>query len=293
MNLIENLINSLNYTKKLLDDGGRIIILIILYLIPILNWIVLGYGVRILKEAPNSEVPPKLDGYGGLLIDGAKVFFATSIYMIVPLFLIALGIASLAAGEFFIQQVAGTSLALGGAGVTLVLVGLILAFFALILLGVGIAHMAMTGKFGKAFAFGEIFRIVNVIGKVKYLGWVIITGLIAILLVGLAASVPYIGWLLTAILSPFLATFIFRSLSILYNDGTLPELKMANVSSGMAEIKCATCGAPLQPHHKFCPACGAPAPAPNTVKGARFCIGCGRRIPVTATFCGWCGAKQN
>jgi len=292
MNLIENFSNSLNYAKKLLDDGGKIIILTILYLIPILNWIVLGYGVRILREKPSSEAPPKLDGYGGLLIDGAKVFFATSIYMIAPLVLIVLGITSLAAGGFFIQQVAGSALALGGAGVTLVLVGVIAGFFLLILLGVGIAHMAITGKFGKAFAFGEIFRIVNVIGKVKYLGWVIITGLIAILLVGLATSVPYIGWLLSAILSPFLTTFIFRSLGILYNDGT-PELRMANVPYGMPEIKCVTCGAPLQPHHKYCPACGAPAPALKTVEGAKFCIGCGRRILVTATFCGWCGAKQN
>jgi len=117
--------------------------------------------------------------------------------------------------------------------------------------------------------------------------------LIAILLVGLAASVPYIGWLLSAILSPFLTAFIFRSLGILYNDEIPSELKIANVPSGTAGIKCVTCGTPLQPHHKFCPACGAPAPALKTVEGARFCIYCGRRIPAAATFCGWCGAKQN
>lgn len=44
MNLTENLGNSFSYAKKLLSDGGRLIILIILDIIPIVNWIVLGCG---------------------------------------------------------------------------------------------------------------------------------------------------------------------------------------------------------------------------------------------------------
>jgi hypothetical protein len=295
MNLIENLSNSFNYAKKLLSDGGRLIILIVLNLIPLVNWIVLGYAARVLREAPASEAPPKLEKYGDLFADGAKVSIASLIYMIIPLALIVSGAVSMGAGIFSGES---ASLVLGGLGVVLLLVGLLLAFVFLIFLGVGIAHMVKTGKFGKAFAFGEILSIIGKIGWGKYIGWVVLTAIIAFVVGGLASSIPYVGWLLSAVISPFLSIFIFRSLGDLYNDGAEPDLRVSNIigvaASGIAatSVTCASCGAQLQPHQKFCPACGAPAPVP-TVEGSKFCIACGARIPPTAGFCGSCGAKQN
>jgi hypothetical protein len=296
MNLTENFSNSFNYTKKLLGDGARTILLIILDIIPIANWIVIGYGARVLREAPASEVPPKLENYGNLFVEGAKVFFASFIYMLIPIVLIAAGAASLFAGFFSMEGTTVPSLALGGAGIVAVLAGIILGFFLLILLGVGIAHMVKTGKFSKAFAFGEIFKIISGIGKVKYLGWVILTALIAILIGAITGRIPYIGWLLSAVISPFFTVFIFRSLGDIYNDGAPAELKIGTgppSSGGVVGIKCASCGMALQPHHKFCPACGAPAPVPSVVEGTKFCIACGASMPATASFCGSCGQKQN
>jgi ribosomal protein L40E len=296
MNLTENLGNSFNYAKKLLSDGGRLIILIVLDLIPVVNWIVLGYAAHVLREAPASEAPPKLENYGKLFTDGAKVSIASMIYMIVPLALIVSGAVSMGAGIFGGEA---ASLVLGGFGVVLLLVGLLLAFIFLIFLGVGIAHMVKTGKFGKAFAFGEILTIIKGIGWGKYLGWAVVTVIIAMVVGGLTSSIPYVGWLLSAIISPFLSVFIFRSLGDLYNDGAPTELRVSSVSAaGMGGITCASCGAQLQPHHKFCPVCGtaAPVPAtivPSTVEASKFCIACGARVPVAAGFCGSCGAKQN
>ncbi|HKM79231.1 MAG TPA: DUF4013 domain-containing protein [Candidatus Bathyarchaeia archaeon] len=294
MRLSENFSNSFYYAKKLLDDGGRIILLIVLDLIPVVNWIVVGYGARVLREAPSSESSPKLENYGSLFVDGAKIFFASLIYMLFPIILIMLGAASFFAERFSTGKALRSSAVLGGAGILVVLLGMLLGFILLILLGVGMAHMVKTGKFSKAFAFGEIIKILNGIGKMKYLGWVILTSLIAILIGGITGSVPYIGWLLSAIISPFLTVFIFRSLGDLYNDGAPPELKVVITPSltGMTGNKCASCGTPLQPHHKFCPACGAAAPV-RSVMETKLCVVCGIRIPATAIFCGSCGAKQN
>jgi len=295
MNISENLNNSFNYSKKLLSDGGRLIILIVLNLIPLVNWIGVGYAARVLREAPASEAPPKLEKYGDLFSDGAKVSIASLIYMVVPLALIISGAVSMGAGIFSSES---ASLMLGGLGVVLLLVGLMLAFVFLIFLGVGIAHMVKTGKFGKAFAFGEILSIIGRIGWGKYIGWAVVTAIIAFVVGGLASSIPYFGWLLSAVISPFLSIFIFRSLGDLYNDGAPSELRVSETTGvgasvvATAPVTCASCGAQLQPHHKFCPACGAPAPAP-TVEGSKFCIACGARIPTTAGFCGSCGAKQN
>jgi len=292
MNLSENLNNSFNFAKKLLSDGGRVIILIVLDLIPIVNLIVLGYAARVLREAPTSEAPPKLENYGSLFVDGAKVSIASLVYMIVPLTLILTGAFSMVAGVFGGES---TGLVLGSFGVVFLLGGLALAFVFLIFLGVGMAHMVKTGKFGKAFAFGEILRIIRGIGWAKYLGWAVVTAIIAFVIGGLTSSVPYVGWLLSAIISPFLSVFIFRSVGDLYNDGAPAELRVSSIPAavGTAGITCASCGAQLQPHHKFCPACGGPAPVPLAVEESKFCIACGARILATAGFCGSCGAKQN
>jgi hypothetical protein len=295
MNLSENLNNSFNYAKKLLSDGGRLIILIVLNLIPLVNWIFVGYAARVLREAPASEAPPKLEKYGDLFTDGAKVSIASMIYMIVPLALIISGAISMGAGIFSAES---PSLMLGGVGVLLMLVGLLLAFVFLIFLGVGIAHMVKTEKFRKAFAFGEILSIIGRIGWGKYIGWAVVTAIIAFVVGGLAGSIPYVGWLLSAVISPFLFIFIFRSLGDLYNDGARPELRLPETTAVETSVVtttpviCTACGAHLQPHHKFCPACGAPAPIP-AVEKSRFCIACGARIPTMAGFCGSCGAKQN
>ena len=290
MNIGENLNNSFNYAKKLVGDSGRLIILIILNLIPLVNWIVLGYAARVLREAPTSEAPPKLEKYSNLFVDGARVSIASLIYMIVPLILIVAGAVSMGAGFFGSEA---TGLMLGGLGIVLLLVGILLAFVFLIFLGVGIAHMVKTEKFGKAFAFGEILNIIRRIGWGKYLSWAIVTIIIAIVISGLSGIVPYVGWLLSAIISPFLSVFIFRSLGDLYNDGAPPELKVSSINVGTSGFSaiCKSCGAQLQPHHKFCPACGAPSPTPTAVE-SKFCISCGAKIPVTAGFCGSCGAKQ-
>ena len=294
MNLGDNLTDSFEYTKKLFSDAGRLIILIVLSLIPIVDWIVIGYQAKVLRESPGTGTPPKLERYGELLVEGAKVFFATLIYMLIPLILIIIGGVSTFAGVMSTSgPVLAAGLVLGGAGAVILLVGIIIMVLLLIFLAVGIAHMIKTGKFGKAFAFGEILRIIRGIGWAKYLGWIIVVVIIGVVVSAVSGLVPIVGWVISAILQPILGVFVFRSLGLLYNDGAPPELRVARpVVSGSA---CPSCGTPLQPHHKFCPNCGtaAPAPPPPTTQGdTKFCISCGAKIPATATFCGSCGAKQ-
>lgn len=295
MNLTENLTNSFEYVKKLFSDGGRLIILIVLDIIPIVNWIVIGYAARVLRDSPQTGTPPKLEKYGELFVDGAKIFFASLIYMLIPTILLVVGGGSLFASQLSLQgNFVAPSVVFGGAGLV-VLVGIILAIILLIMLGMGMAHMVKTGKFGKAFAFGEVFSIIGAVGWGKYLVWIIILIIISVL-VGAVAIIPLVGLVISLVISPILSVFIFRSLGLLYNDGAPPELRaQPSVISGLV---CSSCGTPLQPHHKFCPNCGAPTPAPPapaqpSAEATRFCMSCGAKIPADAKFCGSCGAKQS
>jgi hypothetical protein len=292
VDLGDNLSDSYAYTKKLFSGASRLIILIVLSVIPIVDWIVLGYMAKVLKESPGPGTPPKLEDYSKLFVDGAKVFFATFIYMLIPTILIVIG----ALGTFpnttsFQSPMVAPALSIGGAGVVILLVGIILGVLLLIVLAVGLAHMIKTDKFGNAFAFGEIFGIVRSIGWLRYLAWLVLVVVIGSVF-GILSIIPFVGAILAAIVQPIYYVFVFRSLGLLYNDGAPAELKVQGpIVTGLA---CASCGTSLQPQHKFCPNCGAAAPTPpaSTQSETKFCISCGAKIPATANFCGSCGAKQ-
>jgi hypothetical protein len=226
MDLSDNLSNSFAFARKLFSDFGRLIILIVLDIIPIVNLIVTGYASRVLKESPGADSPPKLENYGDLFIDGLKIVIASIIYMLIPLILIVAGF-----GSFFAAMVTGGGPnfmwggftpaymgLLGGTGVVFVLVGLLVAFVMLILLAAGIAHMIKTGKFGKAFAFGEILGIIGKIGWGKYIAWLILIVVLAAIVGAIAGAIPYVGWIIAAIIGPALAVFYFRSLGLLYSE---------------------------------------------------------------------------
>jgi len=298
LNLSENLGNSFEYAKNMLSDVGRLIILIILDLIPIVNWIVIGYAARVLRDSPGSAVPPKLEKYGDMFVDGAKIFFATLIYMIIPALLVGAGVGSFVASSVLSGATNPAALLtggmmLGGTGLVLVLIGIVVGFFLLVILSVGLAHMIRTRKFGKAFAFSEIFGVIGSIGWGTYIVWLIAIVIIA-LIVGAIAAIPYLGWLISLVLSPILSVFIFRSLGLLYNEGAPPELRTQAMPSMTTGTACTSCGAVIKPTDKFCPSCGAPAPAPPPPTAAnKFCVSCGAKLPTDATFCGSCGAKQS
>jgi len=226
VDMSDNLNNSFAFARKLFSDFGRLVILIVLDIIPIVNLIVTGYASRVLKESPGADSPPKLENYGDLFIDGLKIVIASIIYMLIPLILIAAGF-----GSFLAAMVTGGGPnfmwggftpaymgLLGGTGVVLVLVGLLVAFVMLILLAAGIAHMIKTGKFGKAFAFGEILGIIGKIGWGKYLAWLILIVVLAAIVGAIAGAIPYVGWIIAAIIGPALAVFYFRSLGLLYSE---------------------------------------------------------------------------
>ncbi|HUK50675.1 MAG TPA: DUF4013 domain-containing protein [Terriglobales bacterium] len=303
MNLEENFSNSFEYTRKIFSDAGRLIILIVLSvfslggIVPVIGWVMLGYMARVLRESPGTGVPPKLEKYGELLVEGAKVYFAALIYLLVPFVLIFVGGVSSIAGLFSgAGSMVAPSILLGGVGVAILLVGIVVLIIVLIVLYIGLAHMVKTQKFGKAFAFGEVFSVLRTIGWLKYLAWYVVVFVI-LAIISAISRIPAVGWVISGIVHPIVLVFVFRSVGLLYNDGAPRELRVQPPVVG--GLVCASCGTPLQPQHKFCPHCGAPTPvppppvpAPTTEPATKFCISCGAKIPANASFCGSCGTKQ-
>ncbi|MCW4015941.1 MAG: DUF4013 domain-containing protein [Candidatus Bathyarchaeota archaeon] len=222
MKLDVNLTDSFNYAKLLFDDFGRLIILIILAVIPIVNFIVVGYLGNILKAPKDSKELPQLEKYGELWIQGLKIFLAIIILMIVPLILmgstlVQIVLTQLSLGGSFISPLSGIL------AISLFYIGLLLAFFIGLILAMSIVHMLKKDDFGKIFAFNEILAIIQNIGWGTYILWLAVLFIISGIVTVIMFNIPVIGWILELVLTPALGAFIARSVSLTYLEGTTQE----------------------------------------------------------------------
>jgi hypothetical protein len=252
--------NSLEYAKKLFSDIGRLIILIVLDIIPIVNLIVCGYFAKVVRESPGSNEVPKLEGYGQMFVQGLKIAVAGILYMIIPMILILSGVAFAAVPYGYNYGFSS----MGPLGIGLVIVGVVVAFFIAIVAAIGIVHMIKQNSFGKAFAFREIVKIIGRIGWGKYLAWIIVMFVLALIVGGIAA-IPYVGWIISLIISPIFGVFVARSAALVYNEGV----------PGVTYPPPATTYGP---------------PAPSVTSGM-YCKFCGAAIPMESAFCQNCGQK--
>ncbi len=216
MRVEEAFSEAFSYAKDFTGDIGRLIILAILGIIPIINFIVLGYACKVIRQTPTSNSPPKLEEFLNMWIDGLKVVVVGIIYMIIPILIISAGLISTKTGFMRHQPVFFFSI-LSFIGSITFLVGLALAFLLSIILVIGVVHMIKTGNFSKAFAVGEILGIIGGIGWSKYLIWLIVVFILEVIVFTIG-NIPLIGWIILMFVTPILAVFIARSITILYSE---------------------------------------------------------------------------
>lgn len=191
---------------KLVKDVGNLLLLIVLNVIPIVNFIVLGYYVRVVRNDP--EEPPKLSDYGALFVEGLKLVLALLIYAIIPLLILIVGgglalLAAVIRGRWFAPVLFAAS-ALAAA------VFLLILFFALPALGV----YMRTGDFSKAFAFGEAWALVRDFGLGNYVLLFILLAVFNLIAWAVGSLIPWVGH---AIVGVFAMAFTFKAISLFVN----------------------------------------------------------------------------
>lgn len=225
-----------DYTKKMFANIGQFIILIVLSIIPIVNFVIAGYAAKVVRETPASTEPPALKGYVELWIQGLKVVVAAVIWMIVPIVLIAIGF--------------GFSAFMFGAWIVLGIIGGVIAFLISIIMSMALVHMIKHDRFSKAFAVEEILDMIKRVGWGKYILWLIVIFVISLILSAIA-SIPYVGWVIAAIIGPLYAVFTARSASLIYSEG------VPTPTTPPSEAKyCKNCGESLPLEAIYCPKCG-------------------------------------
>lgn len=198
---------------------SKVVILGIILIIPIVNFIGIGYLFRIIKATfAGIDELPDFDEVGELFIDGLKIFIVGIVYLI-PVAIVGIIIGSLLSlspvtttGTFTGFDMFSFALGYSIYIIVAIIVGLIEVM--------AIANMALyEGELGAAFKFSEVMDRIAMIGWGKYLGWYIIMvllGLVAAAIAGVTMMI-IIGFILTPlIIYPYFAMFGARSLALLF-----------------------------------------------------------------------------
>jgi hypothetical protein len=188
----ENLTGSFGYAKdNLWGKFGNWILLIILTIIPIVNFIAVGTYLKIYRGED-----PKVENIGKSFVDGLLALIIAFIYMIIPtiIFVVVCGAA-------FAGLASGSVAALAGAGIGGIICLIIFILFGLIMTP-ALINFARKG-FGAAFSFGTIFGMIGKAGWLKYIVSIIVIGII-FAIIGLLGAIPFVGWLIMLIIYPFL-----------------------------------------------------------------------------------------
>jgi hypothetical protein len=214
-----NLTESIDYVKLLFADLGKLLILIILDIIPIVNFVVVGYFGNVIKEPKDSKQLPPLENYVEMWIQGLKIVCASIIFMIIPLILAAPALFLLVFSWVYVPVLPTVG---GLFAILLLLIGVVIAFFLAILLSMAIVNMLKKDRFSEAFAFGDILAVIEKIGWGSYLVWLLVIFVCSIVVAALG-RIPVAGWFISLAVTPIFGVFVARSVSLIYLEGTETE----------------------------------------------------------------------
>ncbi|MEW6183325.1 MAG: DUF4013 domain-containing protein [Bacillota bacterium] len=166
-----------------LVDGGfvKVIIGAVLNMIPIVNFLSMGYLLQLAHDAVNEKGEmPTWENWGEKFVNGFLVFIACFVYMLIPI------IVMMATGGLGSFQDGYSGLFAGGMALA-TLVALIIGFF----VPMALTHYAATGSFAAAFSFGTIFSYIGKVFGSYILAYILVIALGIVLM--FLSVIPLLG----------------------------------------------------------------------------------------------------
>jgi hypothetical protein len=181
--------------KKPFQDITKLVIGIVLMIIPIINFLSMGYFIETAKKTLNKDNSmPEWGNWVQLFIQGLLVVVITIIYFIPAMVLMLIGFAPLIG--VLIGAAMGTgdptsafAGALAGAGI-LFLIALLVALITIFILPMALVFYARDG-FGGAFKLGSVIKACLTGSYI--VSWIIVLVLSVILMVVLGL-IPFVGF---------------------------------------------------------------------------------------------------
>lgn len=183
-------------------------------LVPILNFATSGYALKVVNNIRKDEWPPLPEWsgeFGKFFTDGLILFVIGLIYSI-PLWLIGTAsgvpLALLGAASDNRQISDGLGALFGVTSCVIAVLGFVYLVALVFWLQGAIVNYAVRGNFGAAFAFSEIWAIVqkHVSRMILTVAAVVVASLLLSIVSGVLAFIPCCGWI-AAILISFVTAF--------------------------------------------------------------------------------------
>lgn len=215
-----NEVSNLIFTQ--IPTNTWIIITILAIISIIISFYTAGYNQNVINKALNKENNlPNFNNVISKLINGLKIYIVYIIYTIIPTILIITGL-------LFSKQTSSI----------LLIIGVILMIYALLLYIIAVAHMTKNNnKLSYAFKLKEINSIIKDISWLRYIGAIVIIGIIfliitltATLIISLIGSglavithkmiiALIVNIILTGLfIESYLEIFVAYSIGLLYNE---------------------------------------------------------------------------
>ncbi len=183
-----------------------------------------GYIVRIYR---GTRPAPDFTGWASLFSDGIKLDIVMLVWFLPAIVLSLLGALAIFGG--LIRPGLFTGL---GSSVVIILAGIILLVIALVLLIIAALYVSMaavrfarTGSMVEGLRYSAIREIIRGIGWGNYFIALLLfffASFFFSLVVSIPAVIPYIGWVVPVLLSPFLTVFSARYFALVYEIGEAP-----------------------------------------------------------------------
>ena len=226
MTLKGNIWDSLQYPHK---DWVKIVILGIILIVPIVNFIGLGYYLRIIRSTlTGSDELPDFEYVSELFIDGIKILIVSIIYGVIPLIFYALSVV-FARSETVTNSTTTSSVfssylpALTGISVIFLVIAVIFAIIISIYAYMGIANMVYhNNEIGAALRYREILDRIWAIGWANYIiWWIVLTLIITVAgfiidIVGGILLFFVLGFLVFLLGYSYLVIFQARSIALIF-----------------------------------------------------------------------------
>jgi hypothetical protein len=185
----------------------------------LLGFFIAGYMVRVYR---GTKPAPEFDNWAGLFIDGLKLNIVWFCWLLPFLIVMVAALIMIVSILSSMTEPPVSLFASVGILLVLILIGFVLAIFAFLYGYLGVIRFARTGKIREGLRFSKIREMIRVIGWRPY-----IIALLVMVVVGFAfgivtsalSIIPFIGWILVLIITPFITILFSRYATLVYGQG--------------------------------------------------------------------------
>jgi hypothetical protein len=185
----------------------------------LLGFITAGYIVRVYRGARPA---PEFENWAGLFIDGLKLNIVWFLWLL-PFLVVMAAVAVMIVITISSETPPSASLLVFlGVLLILLLIGFVFALIAALYSFLGSIRFARTGSIREGIRFSKITEMIRTMGWFPYL-----IALLVMVIVGFAfglvtsifSLIPYLGWVLVLIVTPFITILFGRYATLVYEQG--------------------------------------------------------------------------